>query len=246
MNAKKALKRWLMIFSIVIVISFTGCSEKKDTQKSIVRMKIVGEPPSSAKPVATETIKGKKDEKKGVGEEKPKLISKEKDSSQKEGMPPKVAIPAKTDKKEMEAKRTEKIITASKPKEEEKQIEVPYIYNPKGRKDPFKPFIREVKVSIPEEMKGVPLTPLQKEDLSQFKVVAIVSSGNQRFAMVEDKTGKGYIIKVGTFIGKGGGKVVEILPDRVLVEEQFIDLYGERKISRVALNLKKATEAGGK
>lgn len=258
MNINKVLKSAFLVFSVALMAVFiNGCAEKKkEPEKRVVRMKIAEGPvpskPSHPAKVKEEVSQSKEEGpvKRGAVDIKPQTVAKEKALAQKTAPPQKVVPPVEV-KKGVEGKKVETLTPAAKQKEEEKikegePIDVTYVYNPKGRPDPFKPFIKEVKVAVPAEMKGVPLTPLQREDLIQFKVVAIISSGTQRFAMVEDKMGKGYIIKVGTYIGKGGGKVVEILPDKVLVEEQFIDLYGERKINRIALNLRKAIEAGGK
>ena len=57
-------------------------------------------------------------------------------------------------------------------------------------------------------------------------------------AMVEDDTGLGYTISVGTKIGNQGGVVKMIDPERVVVEEEFVDFYGEKKKSEIVLRLK--------
>ena len=57
--------------------------------------------------------------------------------------------------------------------------------------------------------------------------------------MVEDGGGKGYMVYVGTLIGMSGGRVSQILPDRVIVEEKLDDSKGKEKSHRVALKLHK-------
>jgi type IV pilus assembly protein PilP len=44
--------------------------------------------------------------------------------------------------------------------------------------------------------------------------------------MVEESTGKGYIVGVGTYMGIHSGKVVNILKDRVVVDEEIEDALG--------------------
>jgi Tfp pilus assembly protein PilP len=56
--------------------------------------------------------------------------------------------------------------------------------------------------------------------------------------MVEDATGLGYTISVGTPIGTAGGVVKTIEPDRVVVDEEFVDFYGEKKKTERVLKLK--------
>ena len=44
--------------------------------------------------------------------------------------------------------------------------------------------------------------------------------------MVEETTGKGYIVTVGTYVGIHSGKVTNILKDRIIVEEEVEDALG--------------------
>jgi len=63
------------------------------------------------------------------------------------------------------------------------------------------------------------MTPLEEVDISQLKLsgIIVLASGNK--ALVDDATGKGYIIIPGTYIGMKEGKVIAIKKDRVIVEE---------------------------
>jgi type IV pilus assembly protein PilP len=107
-----------------------------------------------------------------------------------------------------------------------------FIYDPKGLKDPFMP-IEAVKSDKQRQTDqgedAVPLTPLQKLELSQFKLVAVVMSGEDSRALVEDGAGLGYIIQNGTPIGMRGGHVISILKDKVQVEEYTVNYLGEKK-----------------
>ena len=97
------------------------------------------------------------------------------------------------------------------------------VYNPAGKIDPFVPLIKRdrktAKGRTEKRKKRVPMTPLEELDISQFKLAGIIiySGGNK--ALVEDTSGKGYIIKTGTYIGMKEGRVVAIKKDRVIVEE---------------------------
>jgi type IV pilus assembly protein PilP len=127
-------------------------------------------------------------------------------------------------------------------KEPEKKEEPEYQYNPAGKPDPFKPFIELTPVR--EKVRTTPLTPLQKYDISQLKLVAIISSPEGNVALVEDTAGRGYFIKRGTEIGKNEGKVTKILKDRVIIEELYLDVSGQAKKSEVPLFLHKMEEGG--
>lgn len=125
----------------------------------------------------------------------------------------------------------------------EKKEEPEYTYNPAGKPDPFKPFIQLAPV---REARNVPLTPLQKYEISQLKLVAIISTADgTNMALVEDAAGKGYFLKKGTEIGKNDGKVTKILKDRVVIEEIYQDISGQTKVNEIPLFLHRTEEGGG-
>ncbi len=111
-----------------------------------------------------------------------------------------------------------------------------YSYNPAGKPDPFRPFVDdEISAKKKVEQKSVSsIYPLQREEADKFKLVGIAGDQNRRIAVVEDATKKYYPLSVGTHIGVNKGKVVEILPDRVIVEE-----YKTKKAKRIILKLHK-------
>ncbi len=156
-----------------------------------------------------------------------------------EGTAP-VSLPRKGSGLSAEKKKPE----ANKPEEKkEPEKEEVYAYNPSGKPDPFKSFLQLTPL---RSASRVPLTPLQKFEISQLKLVAILSTPEGTVGMVEDATGKGYFIKKGTLIGKNDGRVSKILADRVVVEEVFLDVFGQKKVSEVSLALQKPEEGGEK
>lgn len=122
-------------------------------------------------------------------------------------------------------------------------LEIASTYDPKGRFDPFEPlFQQKSKESAPvkgKRKKRAPQTPLERVALSQLKVTAIIRAPSGNRALVEDATGKGYVVKKGTYIGLNSGQVVEIDQDRILVEEEIEDVMGELKINNAELKLQK-------
>lgn len=99
-----------------------------------------------------------------------------------------------------------------------------YHYDPMGKKDPFKPLIKEEKKIIGKILMKGPLTPLQKYVLTDLKIVAIiVGFGKENKAMVEDSKGDGYIISKGTLIGDKYGEVTDIKRNEVIITEKEID-----------------------
>jgi type IV pilus assembly protein PilP len=118
-------------------------------------------------------------------------------------------------------------------------------YNPIGKIDPFAPLFKEETEKTPE--KAVvkpkeperPRTPLEKLDLAQLKLTAIVTTNNQKRALVEEASGKGYVVEIGTKIGLERGSVVEIGPDRIVIESQGEDDFGNAKSRKRELKLQK-------
>jgi type IV pilus assembly protein PilP len=162
-----------------------------------------------------------------------------------EGISPS-SIPSKTKSPAAVKKKEEPVRVAEKKepekKEPEKKEEAEYSYNPAGKPDPFRPFIQLI--SAKGGSKTAPLTPLQKYDISQLKLVAIISSPGGNIGLVEDVAGKGYFLKKGTWIGKNDGKVSKILNDKVVVEEVYQDIFGQTKTNEVFIFLHKAEEGG--
>ena len=127
-------------------------------------------------------------------------------------------------------------------KKEEEKKETEYSYNPVGKPDPFRPFAELI--SAKGGPKTAPLTPLQRYDISQLRLVAVISSPDGNIALVEDVAGKGYFLKKGTWIGKNDGKVTKILKDKVIVEEVYQDIFGQTKTNEISLFLHKVEEGG--
>lgn len=117
------------------------------------------------------------------------------------------------------------------------------IYNPQGKLDPFEPLLKEKEVAavMPRKKteKRKPLTPLEKLDLSQLQLVGVIRSLSGNRALVEDATGKGYVVTKGTYIGTRSGKIVEILADRVIVAEEVENIYGKVSVQKRPLIIQK-------
>jgi len=107
-------------------------------------------------------------------------------------------------------------------------------YDSQGKIDPFKPLIQEkteeiMPKSIDDERPKRILTPLEKIELSQIRLVAVIISKSKRIAMVEEANGKGYEVGIGTYIGKNQGKVSEIKNSSIVVTELVKDFQGKLK-----------------
>jgi len=126
-------------------------------------------------------------------------------------------------------------ITAEKEEGINKEV-VKYSYNPKGKKDPFKPFFSTAPVDKNKKRSGK-LTPLQKYKLGQLKLAGIIWGIRSNIAMVEDSTSRGYILKRGTLVGENEGRVIKITKDKVIIKQIHTDYFGRIKTKRVSLKL---------
>lgn len=116
-----------------------------------------------------------------------------------------------------------------------------------NRPDPFIPFITE-KAATQEtgDMNEIidtneELTGMQVFEPGQLTLVALVEKEGEKIAMVQDFTGKGYVIKEGTKIGKRG-IVKDIVPNKVLIEETAQTRAGKKIITHTDMVLKKEGE----
>ena len=119
-------------------------------------------------------------------------------------------------------------------------------YNPDGKIDPFLPLLKDEPPKVlpdtkTKKEKREPTTPLERVDLSQLKLTAIIRTPSGFKAMVEESTGKGYIVSVGTYIGIYSGTVTNILKDRIVVEEEVEDALGNVSNRNSELKFQKPT-----
>lgn len=123
------------------------------------------------------------------------------------------------------------------------------LYSSTGKIDPFRPLVEtQAKTAIPvdagPEKPTRVLTPLEKFDLSQIRLVAVVLAESGKVAMVEEASGKGYVVKIGTYIGKDGGAVEQILEDRIVIRETVKDFRGKAVLRIREMKLHKQVNEG--
>jgi type IV pilus assembly protein PilP len=114
-----------------------------------------------------------------------------------------------------------------------------FVYKREGRSDPFVPFIRERVVATEKPVEA--LTGMRKFEPGQLKVVAIVMSPTDRFAMVQDSNNQGYVIRKGILLGRTG-VVEDIMPNKVIVRNYTYNLAGDKIYKTVEMVLKQEGE----
>jgi type IV pilus assembly protein PilP len=113
-------------------------------------------------------------------------------------------------------------------------LELVYSYQPEGKIDPFHPVFesgdeegsegKDGESKEPE--KRTPQSPIEMVDLSQLKLTGVILAPSGNRALVQDATGKGYVIQKGTYVGNREGQVTDILSDRLIVTEKTRDDRG--------------------
>lgn len=81
------------------------------------------------------------------------------------------------------------------------------------------------------------LKQVSTEEKTVFKLVGILEKKGERLALLQDDNQKGYIVKPGSKIENI--KVLKIGSNYVAIEEEKINIYGEREKSKKILYLKK-------
>ncbi|MDD9301535.1 MAG: pilus assembly protein PilP [Desulfobacter sp.] len=217
------MAKFIKIFCVtglgMLLFCLISCKEEKKTQPPqkpvLVVSKSIGQPTPSAKGkdnLVTDQVKA--DEKNGAA----------KSSGVKAAMPGLVAIPLNPKDK---MAKVEPVVN-----------EESVTYDTRGWVDPFVPLFSEKEEPISGE--GIPgqagpeksmrqLTPLEKMDLSQIKLVAVIELRGSTIAMVEEASGKGYEVKLGTYIGRNQGRVSAIHREGIVVKEYVKDYKGNRK-----------------
>ena len=121
-----------------------------------------------------------------------------------------------------------------------------YEYQVEDRPDPFAPFVSETAQSnpiIPDEIveDDEVLTGMQLFEPGQLTLVALLMAGGNTLAMVEDFTGRGYVVEEGMKIGRRG-IITQITEDKVLIEETARTRSGKILKNEIAMVLKREGE----
>jgi type IV pilus assembly protein PilP len=109
-----------------------------------------------------------------------------------------------------------------------------YTYNAVGKRDPYRSYFAEVD-EVTEQAQGT--TELQRFDIDQLKLVAVVVGTATPIAMVQDPSGLGHVVREGTLMGKHWGQVKHIRRGEIIIQEEFRDFTGRRVSHLVPLKI---------
>jgi Tfp pilus assembly protein PilP len=103
-------------------------------------------------------------------------------------------------------------------------------YDPHGRRDPFQ-------APLVERATPVPTSALERYDLAELRLEGIISGIADSRATVTVPGGESFLVRTGTPIGRGGGRVSRITSAEVIVREETRNLDGLLLVRESALSL---------
>jgi len=109
-----------------------------------------------------------------------------------------------------------------------------YVYNPIGKRDPFRAFLSLGGKGVEDE---TPRTPLQRYEIDEYRLVGIIWGIDRPRALVEDPDDVGHVMEIGTYIGKNWGKVTQITASEVVVTEEYQTIDGELVVNPIRMAL---------
>ncbi len=151
----------------------------------------------------------------------------------KEQVTPKKPVPEKVQPAEVK-KDTEAPEEAKKP---EQEVYV-YVYDAKGKRDPFLSLITVAKAKEkPRIRPGA--SPVESYSVDEIDLIAIAWDETKYYALIMLPDKKSYTITEGMTLGLHGGKVEKITKDMVVIREYIKDYRGDIKPKDSILKLRR-------
>lgn len=104
------------------------------------------------------------------------------------------------------------------------------LYNSKGKRDPFKPFVKAPKEREISITAATP--PIKRFALEEYRIAGVVWVDNKAKAMVVDPEKNTYFIGKNDEIGNRNGIILEVRENGLLVSEKrfFEDVFGQQRV----------------
>ncbi len=124
---------------------------------------------------------------------------------------------------------------ASAPGEEAKPAEPPFSYSPIGKRDPFHSYLADLQEAERNDRRK--LEDTERYEIDQYRLTGLVTGTAQPKAMVEDPTGRGHTLHVGSRLGRNGGRVTRITDRDITVTEEIRSPTGDRVLVPLRIKL---------
>ena len=138
-------------------------------------------------------------------------------------------VPPKAKRKR--AKKVEEKVEAT---EDRSVAQANFSYVSINKRDPFRSYLADM-----DKGPSAPgsISDTERFDLSQYRLTAVVSGTTAPRAMVEDPDGDGHVIKMGSKLGKNGGRVTRISTKGIRVIEEFRAPTGQKQFVPIDITL---------
>lgn len=104
----------------------------------------------------------------------------------------------------------------------------PFVYRTGTRRDPFRSYLLDAAARSRAEHSQRHMEETETYALGQYRLSGVLTGTSQPKAMVEDPTGRGFVVRIGTRLGKAGGRVARIDSQGIQVIEESLDPTGRR------------------
>ncbi len=121
--------------------------------------------------------------------------------------------------------------------------QIDYIYDPTGKKDPFKPY-RAPRIRG-DNRPAAAIDPLTILDVAQLQLVAVMWNTARPRAVVKDQQNRNYILFKNMRIGRNDGVVVDIREGEIVIVEKFDDGFGNTVREARVLEIKPVDPSAG-
>ena len=126
------------------------------------------------------------------------------------------------------------LLSENEPGQQQESAEVTAIYNPIGKRDPFRPPSSD---SLERDLSS--LNPLDRWGLDQLTLRAVLRGFGDPKAMFEDPEGQTYIVEQGQVLGREQGRLSRVLTTDVIITERTINYLGQESLYERVISLPK-------
>jgi type IV pilus assembly protein PilP len=105
---------------------------------------------------------------------------------------------------------------------------VPFAYRANGRRDPFRSYLLDAVARRQAQRAQRVIEETESFELAQYHLSGILTGTSQPKAMVEDPAGTGHVVRIGTRLGRAGGRITRIDSKGITVTEESLDPTGRR------------------
>ncbi|KPK01350.1 MAG: hypothetical protein AMK71_05895 [Nitrospira bacterium SG8_35_4] len=111
-----------------------------------------------------------------------------------------------------------------------------YVYDQRGRRDPFSSLVVIAKDKKKDDSK---IGTLEGYDIGEFVLGAIANKGRTYFALLVAPDNRSFTVEEGMHVGLNNGKVKQITGDKIVMVEYVRNYKGELKPREIILEFRK-------